>query len=316
MKFLKNIRIAAVLLFIFCFSQLIAQSKENPFALKHRAKKTEIVSAPDDIVEMPNSSEVSSSNPFAIIRTPVVKSKTETLQAPPKQIDKKTELENSEQLTSNDKNFRFGITLTLLIFLALIATIYRTQLTKAYRAFTNENVMRMLHREKGTVSYFPYYILYFGFILNVGIFIYLLLRHYSLMPSTSNMALLGYTVGGVAGLLFLKHSVIRFLGVIFPIEKEMSLYNMTITIFGIVLSLILFVANIIIAHAPLNLVQGFIYFSLVLITIIYFFRSIRGLSIAAKFLNRNKFHFFTYLCTVEIAPILILWKFAIDGIGI
>ncbi|MEM6967364.1 MAG: DUF4271 domain-containing protein [Bacteroidota bacterium] len=317
MQLFKKILISTILFFVFGFGQVLAQSKDNPFAIKHRAKQGPKVEVIDDIVELPDAnSAAETQNPFAIIRHPINQPKVGDTAVPTEQVEKKVEQADQAAGKVDDTNFRFGITLMLLIFLALISTIYRTQLTKAYRAFSNENVMRMLHREKGTVSYFPYYILYSGFVLNVGIFIYLLLRHYGILNGTSNAALLGYTLGGAAGLFFLKHTVLRFLGVVFPIAKETSFYNMTITMFGIVLSLVLFVANIVIAYAPTSLVQGFIYLTLILLVIIYFFRSIRGLSIAAKFLNRNKFHFFTYLCTVEIAPILILWKLATSGIGI
>ena len=124
------------------------------------------------------------------------------------------------------------------------------------------------------------------------------------------------TTGIATGLFFLKHFVIKFLGWVFPIQKETSIYSMTITIFGIILSIILFAANVTIAYAPPQIISTIIYLSFIIIGIVYFFRSIRGLSIASKFLNRNKFHFFIYLCAVEIAPVLILWKLAMSGAGI
>ena len=40
----------------------------------------------------------------------------------------------------------------------------------------------------------------------------------------------------------------------------------------------------------------------------YIFRSLRGLFVAGRFLAFHKFHFLLYICTVEIAPVLILIK--------
>jgi hypothetical protein len=302
-----------VLFLLFWSSQLIGQSGTNPFELQHRAdKKTKIIDPNSDIIEEATGMDAATQNPFNVIRTP---GKTKSPVASPNKENNPKE-ESTVVAATDDKNFRFSLTLAMLISLALSLTIYRAQITKAYHAFTNENVMKMLHRDKGTVAYIPYYVLYVLFLFNVGVYIYLLLRYYNLTPEISNFSLLMLTAGIPAGLVFLKHLAINILGWVFPIQKETSIYSMTITIFGIVLSIILFVANVIIAYAPPQIIPIVIYLSFIILGIVYFFRSIRGLSIASKFLNRNKFHFFIYLCAVEIAPVLILWKIAISGTGI
>ena len=313
MNFIKKINIAGVLFLLFWSSQMIGQNGTNPFELQHRAdKKTKIVDPNNDIIEESREVDAANQNPFNVIRTP---EKTKRV-VDPQVVGTSPKKKPTVVAATEDKNFRFSLTLAMLVFLALSLSIYRAQITKAYHAFTNENVMRMLHREKGTVAYIPYYILYVVFLFNLGIYIYLLLRYYNLTPEISNFSLLVMTAGIAAGLVFLKHLAINILGWVFPIQKETSIYSMTMTIFGIVLSIILFVANIIIAYAPPQIIPIVIYLSFIIIGIVYFFRSIRGLSIASKFLNRNKFHFFIYLCAVEIAPVLILWKMATSGIGI
>ena len=313
MNFIKKINIAGVLFLLFWSSQMIGQNGTNPFELQHRAdSKTEIIDPNSDIIEEAPEVDAAAENPFNVVRTPVrIKS---PVISPEKGENPKED--STIVAETNDKNFRFSLTLAMLIFLALSLSIYRAQITKSYHAFTNENVMKMLHREKGTVAYIPYYILYVLFLFNLGIYIYLLLRYYNLTPEISNLSLLTMTAGIAAALIFLKHLVINILGWVFPIQKETSIYSMTMTVFGIILSIILFVANVIIAYAPPQIIPIVIYLSFIIIGIVYFFRSIRGLSIASKFLNRNKFHFFIYLCAVEIAPVLILWKIATSGIGI
>ncbi|HFC00487.1 MAG TPA: DUF4271 domain-containing protein [Phaeodactylibacter sp.] len=311
--FYKKINIVAALLLLLWSGQMVGQDGANPFELQHRADRRAQSSLD---LEVSDSSEVVGEemrvqNPFDIIR---VAPKNEALKSAISPKEKKP----SEKVTKvvEDKNFRFWLTLCMLVFIALASSVYRSQLTKAYRAFANENVMRMLHREKGTVAYFPYYVLYALFIFNAGIYIYLLLRHYNQVAYIENLPLLGYLLGGITVLLLSKHMVVSFLGMVFPIQKETSLYNMTITIFGVVLSLVLFVFNILIAYAPTALTSIFIYFSFFILGSIYLFCSIRGLSIGSRFLNRNKFHFFIYLCSLEIAPVLILWKIISQGAGI
>jgi hypothetical protein len=54
-----------------------------------------------------------------------------------------------------------------------------------------------------------------------------------------------------------------------------------------------------------------VYWTLSLAGIFYLYRSMRAIVIGKKFLSRNLFHFLLYLCTVEIAPVVILVKLAI-----
>ena len=310
MKLIKKINIL-LLLFLLWNNVSLAQSGNNPFELQHgadrRAEKMGISETPTAPLE-----NTAAENPFNVVRTPVPKNDLTSVINPPKVESKKvtgTEVVDDEQ-------FKFWLTLSVLILITLILTIYRSQLGQAYRAFSNENVMRMLHREKGTVAYLPYYILYGLFIINAGIYGYLLQRFFGINDGVGNLNLLGMTTGLVAVLLLAKHLVVRTLGWVFPLQKEASIYSMTITIFGVVMSLVLLAANLTIAYAPSSIIPFCVNLSFFVLGSLYFFRSIRGLSIGSKFLNNNKFHFFIYLCAVELAPVLILWKIAVNGTGI
>ena len=66
--------------------------------------------------------------------------------------------------------------------------------------------------------------------------------------------------------------------------------------------------SIFIAFAPSNLKLILIYLAFILIIGIYSFRVLRSLFLASKYISLHKFHFFMYLCTIEIAPVLILAK--------
>ena len=286
----------------------IAQSGENPFELKHRLDKTKKVNVEEEMPDI-----TSSDNPFEVTRLP---NRNQSKIASEKKNITDLPIVKTDTSITSDKNFRFWLTITILILLALISSLYRTQLIRAFRAFGNENVLRMLQREKGTVTYLPYYIWFIFFLLNGGFYVYLLMRHNEVSVADSNWGTFSYALIGVAVVFFLKQLVIRIMGYIFPIEKEAELYNMTITIFGIVMGIVLVVLNLFMAYAPKDLLKVFVFSSFIVIGGMYLFRAIRGLSISTKFLRFHKFHFFIYLCTVEIAPVLILWKMMTLSTGI
>ena len=288
----------------------MAQSGDNPFELKHRIDKTAVEKEPEET----NTSKNISENPFNVVR----------LSDPNKPRSEKKKEESSiitpiikkDGSLTDDKNFRFWIVMSTLILLAILSTLYRIQLTRAFKAFGNENVMRMLQREKGTVAYIPYHIWFGFFLLNGGFYIYLLSRYQGIAIADANWKIFFYTLGAVALVFGAKKMVISVMGYVFPIFKEAELYNMTITIFGIVMGIVLVVLNLFLAYSPENLLKIFVFASFIIIGGIYIFRALRGISISSKFLGFHKFHFFIYLCTVEIAPVVILWKMLTMNAGI
>jgi hypothetical protein len=54
-----------------------------------------------------------------------------------------------------------------------------------------------------------------------------------------------------------------------------------------------------------------VFWVLGLVSIFYIYRSLRALNIGSKFLVSDQFHFLLYLCTVEVAPVVLLAKLAI-----
>ena len=105
-----------------------------------------------------------------------------------------------------------------------------------------------------------------------------------------------------------KHLLLTFIGSVFPVEKEVRIYNMTIIVFNLILGIVLIAGNGLFAHGPEGLKLPLFYLLLATIAGIYLFMILRSLFSAGRFLSFHKFHFLLYICTVEIAPVLILVK--------
>jgi hypothetical protein len=204
----------------------------------------------------------------------------------------------------------FWILVALLAFLSFAITAKRNIVAKSWHGFLNENALSIAQKESvGLIGSTPYYLLYSSFLLNAGMFIFLIARHFS--PRSFNN--LGFLVICllVAGLLFLsKHVLINLLGSLFPVAAEARRYNFLVLLFNCVLGLFLMPFNFLIAFA-----QGYgdflVFWTLGLAGIFYLYRSVRAAGIGRKFLAGNLFHFLLYLCTVEIAPAVFLIKLAL-----
>ncbi len=204
--------------------------------------------------------------------------------------------------------FIFAVTVSSLFLATILITMFRSVYQRAWRGLLNENMLNQIYRERQATGALPYYILYVFSMICMGTFIFLAAR---LLGANQGQALWpwwGACVAGVLGLLLAKHGVLAYLGTVFGIEKETGTYSFTIMIFGILLGLGLLMANVCLAYGPEAYRKQVLFTAFGIIGLVYVFRSLRGLFIANNFLASHPFHFFLYLCIVEIAPVFVLIK--------
>jgi len=119
----------------------------------------------------------------------------------------------------------------------------------------------------------------------------------------------------ISTVVFGKHIVLFVIREVFPIQKEIAEYNFTITLFLSILGLILMPCSLILGFAPETMATISLYFIGIVTVLVLGYLAFRALLIGSKFLSTNRFHFFMYLCTVEIAPLLILIKVVKNSLG-
>lgn len=297
MQWFKN-KIIFVALSLLPLLQAVGQEGDNPFELKPRLSLPALKE--DSAVAAPTG------NPFDLVAPTSATARPEPAIEPPQAAPDKTSSPPSPM--TSYRRFLLIANLTLLLSLTILVTLFRGQVAKAYRAFLNDNILSQLQREREAGGGTPYYFFYGLFLLNAGLFVFLLARHYGMDFSPNYWKGLMYCTGGVAGLFLAKHVILNFLAFVFPVKKEVRLYGFTIIIFSMMLGFFLVIANLFLAYAPEKASQLAIYGAYAGIGAAYLFRSLRGLFIANRFLLFHKFHFLLYICTVEIAPVLVLAK--------
>jgi Domain of unknown function (DUF4271) len=251
----------------------------------------------------------SSANPFDILRGTKVSTDSASLVA--KQLSGNP-LSSAPSLLNKQtysKNFLFWIFLITLILMAFVVSNARGAVQNAYQALLSDNALRQIHRDQVGWGNFGQLALYGLFWLNLGIFVFLMSYRYGAQTQFGQFATFLLCVGGVSLAFSIKHAILFVISSVFPIAKEIRLYNYIIITGGIFLSLVLLPLNIFIAYSPDSLKEIFTYSAFGVIGLVYLVRSIRSLSVASPFLMTDQFHFLLYLCAVEIAPIMILVKF-------
>jgi hypothetical protein len=202
--------------------------------------------------------------------------------------------------------------LLLMGIFTYVIVVYKAEIKKTFQAFRHITLANQQFRDQKTV-FTPFSLISYGlFLLSVGHFAFLanniFLAKNDLNQDWSVNAMF-LSILGVTGVLFLKQTQIRLLGLIFPFKQQLDYYNYIITngnrIIGILITPILFL----LAFSPDYIKYFSLYTVITLLGFSYLYRYLRSCIAAIGLISANKLHFFIYLCAVEIAPILILLKF-------
>lgn len=248
-----------------------------------------------------------SDNPFDILRGGQIKADTTPNQASAA-VNIPTEAPSLLDKQTLSKNFFFFVFVILLLLMVFIVPTTRSTINNAYGGLLSDVSLKQIYRDPVGWGNLPYMALYSLFWINGGIFIFLLTYHYNIRLPFNQVGNLFICIGGIILVFLLKHLILFIIAIIFPVEKEIRAYNFVILIGGILLGLLLTPFNMAIAFGSENLGTIAIWGAFGLIGLIYLIRSFRAVAIASPYLITNRFHFLVYLCTVEIAPIMILVK--------
>ncbi len=307
MPYFKEVRITiTVFLISFCFfnGTAIAQSDTNPFELRV-SESDRAVDSKSGILLPEN--EIDHSNPFEIKHVPANYTLRDTLQV------KKPIPITSKKVKS--QNFLFVSISLLLLFLTILVVMNRSLLANIYRAIFSDTYLKVVYRFQNSGQTLSYGLFYLFFFLNAGLFLTLLLKQFKFNYFTSDITLFFVCVGLVAMIYLIKHTILRIVGLIFPVQKEISYYSFTIIAFNIFLGIALLPINSLISFSNDKVANVCLYIGVIIFLLLYCIRQLRGMFLAANYLTFQKFHFFIYLCTIEIAPILILTKIIFTTAG-
>ena len=289
------------LFFLLPFS-ITAQEGNNPFdqvQTEENNSQNQVPANPFDLIHR-SDSRAEGYNPFDVVKTNE-QNMDRLEQLSPRQIIKKTQ--NSVQ-----DNFNFILFSSILILFTFLFTAYRSNLSQIYRGFLNENILKLLHREQTGIVKAPYLIWYLFAIISISAFIIQIAKHFYPLILDGLWANYGRILLGMMVILFIKHLGMIILGNVFPLQKEMGIYSFTFILTTIILGLVLVPINLIIAFGPSISYGFFIYLGLFLVVLAYAYGYMRILFITSRKWARYLFHFFIYLCTVEIAPVIVLLK--------
>ena len=202
-----------------------------------------------------------------------------------------------------------GIIIGSLVLLAWLKLFYHKFLDQIMQSVSNYQLSVKLLRDQNIFSKRVAIALNLNFVFIGGAYVYLLFGYYNLRPFALNdiMSYLSYS-GCLMLLLLIRHVVLYMAGFLFDNLHVFREYLHQVFLIYKSMGIYLIILVIGLAYIREDLRVYFIYLGIALVFSAYFLRLLKGIRIL---MNKDVliFYLILYLCTLEILPFLILYRF-------
>lgn len=277
----------------------LAGQGQNPFEIRSRAPLPDTASRVDSTVQT-----ILPDNPFELRPSAIEAAEINRSDGPSRWLRWVREEENGSIQKQDIQSLLFWALLFLSFLLAIALNINRSVTLKLYRSLVNLNFLSLLYRESKEENLLIYYLLYGLYFIGISLFIYLSINHFY---GTRDPIYILYVAVFVLASYGLRHLSLKLIGSIYGIYREADRYLFSIVIFGCIMSILLIPADFIITFVNPAIARKAIVFISILFILMYLYRQFREIIFSVNLWRNHIVHFFLYLCTFEIAPLVLFW---------
>ena len=191
----------------------------------------------------------------------------------------------------------------LLLFLGVVISLNRSSVNSLFRSMINLNYLNLLHRDQHFRYNLQNLLLAVLFILSGAFFSQQVLEY------IFDLKIVFWKIIFVITLIYLlRHVVMQLVSYAFEDNIEIKQLGYTIFLFNLVLGVLLVPIDLLLAFGQSSVASFSLYSGIILFSVLYLYRLLRGFLLFGSQIVSNKLRFFTYLCALEIAPILLIIK--------
>jgi hypothetical protein len=199
----------------------------------------------------------------------------------------------------------------VLIFIILLLALIKKSFPKYFNSIFSLSFQATFRqtqtREQMSQNFFPAFMLNVLFILSGGMFITLFAQFYQ-FTSIPFWQLFIYATTMLALVYLVKYFVIVFAGWVFNAPEAATDYRFIVFLINKLIGILFIPILFVIAYTNNDAKKIAITVALCVAGLLFALRYLISLVRIRKNLNLTAFHFFIYLCAVEIMPLLVLYK--------
>lgn len=202
-----------------------------------------------------------------------------------------------------------AVIVVLILFVPVLNIYSAKDMSNVFLAFYYKRTNTQAGKEDSPINAWTFIGLFLLFGFTLGIFLYLLTTgYYKVYYPISGFQLFGTLSAAIIGLFAVKFMVLKFLGFVFDINKVVSEYIKALSLTYFNITFVFLPVALCFSLIADKFFPYLLAITLLLTVIIFTWQYLRSsVGIISNF-RFHKFYLFTYLCALEICPILILVK--------
>jgi hypothetical protein len=201
---------------------------------------------------------------------------------------------------------------TIVLIIGIFKIFYRNYFNNLFRVFFNTSLRQTQLADQLLQAKLPSFILNIFFTITAGVYIWLLFTHFHPPRQISSKLLLPFCILGVALIYFLKYCLLKFMGWISDVSQATDNYIFVIFLVNKITGIVLIPFIILLAFPVPGWPNSVATISILIVGLFFLSRYVKGYGVVEKKLPLNPLHFIIYIVGIEVVPLLIMYKVAVD----
>ncbi len=225
-------------------------------------------------------------------------------------LSKQNSIENNVQQFREHKRNGY-VFLLLLLMLGVITYIkvgFGKDVEDLIQSIRNQNFAQQIFRTQSGEISFSSFLLHVNFVVASGLYLRFILVKYFHSTQLEKFNAILFLIFLFTFFYVLKIATMQLIGFVFEIKNECKEYIYHFTTICKIIGLTLIPALFIFYTAPEKFFDFIFFITILICTLLLLLFVWRGLSTAYKLLYRSVYHFFIYVCVVEISSIFLFLK--------
>ncbi len=204
--------------------------------------------------------------------------------------------------------YLFYIFAALFLLLGLLRTIFSRYFTTMFRVFFNTSLRQNQLTDQLEQAALPSLLFNIFFAISMGLYIYVLYEFYIVNDDYINWAYIGICISIVTICYIVKYVSLLFIGWITNYKPEAKIYIFSIFLLNKLIGMLLLPFAILIAFSTNKIAGSAAIISLILLSVLLLSSFFRTYVLLQNRLKLNGIHFFVYIISLEVLPILLIYK--------
>ncbi len=205
-------------------------------------------------------------------------------------------------------NVIFYVVVLLLLLFGILKTSFAKYFNTLFRVFFNTSLRQsqlidQLQQNKLASLFFNIF-----FSVTGGLYVSLLLQYFGLAAKQSRWTLFLVSAAILTLIYFIKFLVIGFIGWITNYKEEAGTYVFNIFLINKVIGICLLPVVVVMSFSEKAVTDAAVVASFIIIGLLVIMRFIRSYNLLQQRLKFNLFHFLLYVFSLEVLPIMLIYK--------